>query len=58
MQTVFLLEHQYEDDGHEDAKTIGIYSSLKNAEDAKKRKLKYPGFKKYPRWGSLSQKSK
>ena len=48
MNTVYLLEHHYEDDTHEDTKTIGIYSSRENAMDAKNRKLKYPGFSKYP----------
>ena len=43
---VFALQHSYEDeDGVEDVKVIGIYSSRQLAESAKVRLREQPGFR-------------
>lgn len=47
---IYLLVHVYEygnDNEHEETKMLGIYSSMKNAEDAKKRYSNLDGFIKY-----------
>jgi hypothetical protein len=42
---VYILQHVHKIDDMEDVKLIGIYSTKKKAEDAKKRSKKMPGFK-------------
>ena len=50
MSTVFLLWHSREiGNGHTDDKLIGVYSSEAEAEAAKARKLRYEGFRDFPR---------
>jgi hypothetical protein len=47
--TVFLLWHVHEfPDGEDDAKLIGVYSSGKQAEQAKQRAILQPGFRDLP----------
>ena len=49
MITVFQLSHVHEfDDGHEDFKLIGIYSSRAHAESALGRVRNQPGFRSCP----------
>ena len=49
MSTVFILDHLHtQEDGEEDWKRIGIYSSRENAMAAISRASKLPGFDKYP----------
>jgi hypothetical protein len=44
-RTVYLLEHVHEfDDGHEDVKLIGIYTSEALAVRAKEHRVTQPGF--------------
>ncbi|MBI3821947.1 MAG: hypothetical protein HY289_04620 [Planctomycetes bacterium] len=46
---VFLLWHVHQHPvGEEDECLIGIYSSLENAEQAKQRSLRLPGFRDVP----------
>lgn len=46
---VFLLQHAHEkDDGEEDVKTVGIYSTRQLAEEAIERMRVQPGFKDAP----------
>jgi hypothetical protein len=48
MKTVFILEHSYELNGHDETKFIGVYSTNEMAESAINR-LKYKnGFKYHP----------
>ena len=45
MKTVFVLQHLYErEDGSEEIKFIGMYSTKANADEAVKRLLIEPGF--------------
>ncbi len=46
--TLFLLQHIHPEDGIEDVKTLGVYSSAGNAERAKERYLRLPGFRDWP----------
>jgi hypothetical protein len=49
MSSVHMLWHlRPEDHEEEDVKIIGIYSTLKNAQDAIERFIKEPGFKDFP----------
>lgn len=49
MSTVFLLEHVHEfDDGHEDMKLIGVFSSEALARAAQQRVASQPGFRDLP----------
>jgi len=48
MDTVYILWHSYEDEDHVDSKLIGVYSSQKLAETAKKNVANQPGFSTYP----------
>jgi hypothetical protein len=48
MKSVFVLEHSYEDNQHEDTKMIGVYSSQEKAKETIKKFKKLPGFKEYP----------
>lgn len=46
---VFVLQHAHSmDDGTEDVKFIGVYSSRENADAAAKRLSKLPGFSNAP----------
>ena len=46
---VFLLHHVHEfEDGSEDVKLIGVYSSLERAEVARQRVVSLPGFREHP----------
>lgn len=47
MASVYLLQHCYEKDGIEEIKTIGIYSTRKNAEIIIEKYKKLNGFKDY-----------
>jgi hypothetical protein len=45
MATVFVLQHVHElDDGAEDVKFIGVYSSREKAQEAVTRLTRLPGF--------------
>jgi hypothetical protein len=47
--TVFILQHaRPKDDGDDDVKFIGVYSSQANAEAAIDRLRLQPGFRNYP----------
>ena len=47
MKSVFVLQHVHEfEDGEEDVKFIGVYSSKEKAENAISRLIQQPGFKK------------
>jgi hypothetical protein len=49
MTTVYLLQHVHEfDDGHEDVKLIGVFSSEALAVEAKRRVRDQPGFRDLP----------
>lgn len=48
MKTVFVLEHSYEDESHEDIKLIGVYSSEERARATIEQLRGKPGFRKYP----------
>ena len=49
MTSVFVLQHVHEtDDGTEDVKIIGVYSSCQKAQDAVARLVAQPGFKNAP----------
>ena len=49
MSTVFLLQHVHEfDDGHEDVKLIGVFSSEALARAAQQRLSDQPGFRELP----------
>ncbi len=45
---VFILQHVHPEDGLEDVRTLGVYSSEENAERAKQRYLHLPGFQNWP----------
>ncbi|ESQ80594.1 hypothetical protein [Asticcacaulis sp. YBE204] len=54
MVTVFALHHVHEfDDGTEDVKLIGIYSTLQNAEVARARLALQTGFSSLPEGFSI-----
>jgi hypothetical protein len=60
MRTVFLLWHSRPREGgideHDtDDKLIGVYSSAAEADAAKQRKLKFPGFRDYPDYFQVSK---
>jgi hypothetical protein len=49
MRTVFLLQHVHEfDDGHEDVKLIGVFSSEGLAGAAQQQVAEQPGFRDLP----------
>ena len=55
MATVFLLQHVHEfDDGHEDVKLIGVFSSEAMARAALERVRDQPGFKDAPEGFDIS----
>ena len=53
MAEVFVLQHEYEVDGRDEAKLIGIYSSRAAAEAAVARLIEQPGFSQYPEGFSI-----
>jgi hypothetical protein len=47
--SVFVLHHVHEhEDGEEDVKLIGVYSTREKAEEARLRLLQQPGFRELP----------
>ncbi len=48
MNKVFVLEHTYEDESHEDSKLIGVYSSIEQAKSTINKLRKLPGFRTHP----------
>jgi hypothetical protein len=50
MKSVFILQHSYElsDTGEEEIKFIGVYSTMKKAQEAIERLSVQPGFKDLP----------
>ncbi len=49
MTAIYLLHHVHEfDDGHEDVKLIGGYTSEQSALEAKQRVFNKPGFRERP----------
>ena len=55
MEKVYLLEHYYEDDEHEDTKYIGVFSDKKKAKKALKKVKNKPGFNKFPEGFCISE---
>ena len=56
MSTVFLLQHVHEfDDGHEDVKLIGVFSSEALARAAQQRVSDQPGFRDLPDGFDISE---
>lgn len=45
MKTVFVLQHSYEIDGHDETKFIGVYSTQEQADQAINRLKDQPGFR-------------
>ena len=45
---VFLVQHAYDDEGEEEVKIIGIYSTQEKAEQAVERLRLQPGFRDMP----------
>ena len=45
---VYLITHEYERDGQDHSKIIGIYSTMETAEAAVQRARQRPGFRDYP----------
>ena len=51
MKTVFVLQHEREQDGpndHDDVKFIGVFSTRRKAERAIIQLVRKPGFMRYP----------
>ncbi len=49
MDPVYLLHHTHSlEEGHEDVKLLGVFSTQEHAERAKARALNLPGFKDTP----------
>tara|TARA_R100001132_G_scaffold20383_1_gene17962 strand:- start:1848 stop:2099 length:252 start_codon:yes stop_codon:yes gene_type:complete len=46
--TVWVLWHSYDLDGKDESKLIGVYSSVKLANDARDRMIELPGFREHP----------
>lgn len=55
MKTVFILQHSYELDGHDETKFIGTYSTKEQAELAITRLKDKNGFKYYPNAFEISE---
>jgi hypothetical protein len=56
MSTVFVLQHVHEfDDGHEDVKLIGVFSSEVLARAAQQRVSDQPGFRDLPDGFDISE---
>ena len=55
-QHLYLLEHCYEREcGCDEAKRIGLFATRKEALEIKRRLLKKPGFRRYPRDFNISK---
>ncbi len=48
MMFVYLVQHSYENNGCEETKIIGIYSSRSKAKEAVEKYKQIKGFKDYP----------
>jgi hypothetical protein len=56
MASVFMLSHTHEfDDGHEDVKIIGLYSSREKAESVLANVRDQPGFRIFPEGFSIDE---
>ncbi len=56
MTTVFMLSHVHEfEDGHEDLKIIGFYSSKMKAEEVLAKVQDQPGFRSHPKGFSIDE---
>jgi hypothetical protein len=56
MTTVFLLQHVHEfEDGHEDVKLIGVFSSEALARAAQQKVADQPGFRDLPAGFEISE---
>ena len=54
--TVYMLHHVHEfDDGHEDVKLIGVFSSEQHARDALAQVKDQPGFRECPEGFEISE---
>lgn len=51
---VYLLQHEYECDGADEIKLVGVYASEREAEEARRRSGRLPGFKDHPDGFSIS----
>lgn len=49
MEYVYVLDHSYEDNGYDEVKRIGAFSTEELAEKAIDALISKPGFKEYPR---------
>lgn len=45
---LYIVYHEYEINGHDEARMIGIFPSVKKANEVIKEHKKLPGFKAYP----------
>ncbi len=55
-KTVFMLHHVHEfENGHEDVKLIGVFSTREKAESALAKVKDMPGFKELPQGFSLDE---
>ena len=48
MNAVYVLQHTYEDETHEDTKFLGVFSSDEAAKEAILHLRNLPGFRDYP----------
>lgn len=56
MKSVWLLHHVHEfEDGHEDVKLIGVFTTRKEAEAAQRRVADQPGFRDLPDGFSIDE---
>ncbi len=54
--SVFILFHVHEfEDGHEDVKIIGVYSTEERARQARERVKDQPGFRDHPECFEISE---
>jgi len=49
MNEVWVVQHSYDEDGYEETKFIGVYSTKRKAQAAVNRLRKQPGFSDRPR---------
>ncbi len=56
MKTVYVLQHVHSfDEGEEDVKFIGVYTSRENAQEAIRRLGRFPGFCESPDGFSIDE---
>lgn len=56
MNSVFLLQHVHQfDDGHEDVKLIGVFSTGELARAAQQKVAGQPGFRELPEGFSINE---